>query len=100
MLVLSRKINESIVIDGRITVHVLRLEGEAVKLGVTAPLEIPVLRKEIYDEIQSSNREAVGVSRAVLKRVLGSKIPALKAPERRTAPGWSPSAPPGQKQAE
>ena len=63
MLVLSRKANESIVIDGRIVVNVLRLEGDAVKIGVNAPREVRVLRQEIYDEILASNRAAAGPSR-------------------------------------
>ena len=51
MLVLSRKPNESIVIDGNVTVSVLRVDNENVRLGIEAPLEIPVMRKEIYEEI-------------------------------------------------
>jgi carbon storage regulator len=73
MLVLSRKINESIVIDGRIIINVLRMEGDVVKLGVTAPAEIPVLRKELYDEILSSNRGAAGFNRADFQRIFNNK---------------------------
>ncbi|MBI4662334.1 MAG: carbon storage regulator CsrA [Verrucomicrobia bacterium] len=82
MLVLSRKTNESIVIDGRITINVLRVEGEVVKLGITAPKEIHVLRKEVYDEIQSSNMQAVGASRSALERLLSGKKLALQTVER------------------
>jgi len=82
MLVLSRKTNECIVIDGRITISVLRVEGEVVKLGVTAPREIHVLRKEVYDEIQANNMQAVGASRSALERLLGGKKPALQTVER------------------
>lgn len=59
MLILSRKLGESIVIDGRITVKIVRLEGEIVKLGIDAPLEVPVHRQEVYDEIQRNNKEAL-----------------------------------------
>lgn len=59
MLILSRKPGESIVIDGRITVKIIRLEGDMVKLGIEAPKEVPVHRQEVYDEIQNSNREAL-----------------------------------------
>ncbi len=66
MLILSRKLNESIVIDGRITVKVMRVDGDIVKLGIAAPSEVPVHRQEVYDEIQRSNREALTTaSRAV-----------------------------------
>ena len=59
MLILSRKLNESIVIDGRITVTVMRVDGDVVKLGIAAPIDVPVHRQEVYDEIRRSNHEAV-----------------------------------------
>ncbi len=63
MLVLSRKPNEGIVIDGHIKVSVLRVDsGDAVRIGVEAPLDIRVMRKEIYDEIMASNQAAAGSS--------------------------------------
>ena len=58
MLVLSRKTNESIVIDGKIYLDILRFEGDSVKVGVKAPKNVTVYRKEIYDEILESNRAA------------------------------------------
>jgi carbon storage regulator len=69
MLVLSRKIGESIVIDGRITVKIVRLEGDMVKLGIEAPRDVPVHRQEVYDEIQKNNQEALTKSRPVLPRL-------------------------------
>ena len=48
MLILSRKLNESIVIDGRIIVKVLRIDKDTVKLGIQAPAELPVHREEIH----------------------------------------------------
>ena len=59
MLILSRKLNESIVIDGRITVKVMRVDGDVVKLGIAAPAEIPVHRQEVYEEIRRNNQEAM-----------------------------------------
>jgi len=59
MLILSRKTGESIVIDGRIHVKVMRVEGETVKLGIEAPSEVPVHRREVYEEIQRSNQQAL-----------------------------------------
>jgi len=63
MLVLSRKVNENIVIDGRIVVKVVRTEGNFVKLGIEAPPDVPVHRQEIYDEIQKSNQAALTTGR-------------------------------------
>jgi carbon storage regulator len=59
MLILSRKLNESIVIDGRITVKVMRVDGDVIKLGIAAPVDVPVHRQEVYEEICRSNQEAV-----------------------------------------
>jgi carbon storage regulator len=56
MLILSRKPGESIVIDGRIIVRIMRVEGEVVKVGIDAPIDIPIHRQEVYDEIQKSNK--------------------------------------------
>ena len=52
MLVLSRKKNESIVINNDITVVVVEIRGDKVRLGVEAPKEVPVHRKEVYDAIK------------------------------------------------
>ena len=53
MLVLSRKKNESIVINNNITVTVVEIRGDKVRLGIQAPKEIPVHRREIYDAIHA-----------------------------------------------
>lgn len=58
MLVLSRRTNESLVIGGNIEVVVLGVEGDHVKLGIRAPKEIDIHRKEIYLAIQEENRAA------------------------------------------
>ena len=58
MLILSRKLNESIVIDGRIIVKILRIDRDTVKLGIQAPAELPVHRQEIYDAIQRSKQQS------------------------------------------
>jgi carbon storage regulator len=59
MLILSRKVSETVVIDGRIRVKIVRLEGDVVKIGIEAPADISIHRQEVYDEIQRNNREAV-----------------------------------------
>ncbi len=58
MLILSRKTSESIVIDGRIHVKIVRVEGEVVKIGIEAPADVPVHRLEVYEEIQRNNQQA------------------------------------------
>jgi carbon storage regulator len=73
MLILSRKPGESIVIDGRIIVRIMRVDGEVVKLGIEAPMEIPVHRQEVYDEIQRSNKEALTDSKARPPRLASDK---------------------------
>jgi len=64
MLVLSRKKGESIMIGDQIELVVLEVEGETIKLGIKAPRNVEVYRKEVYLTIQESNREAsnIGIS--------------------------------------
>jgi len=59
MLVLARKKGESIVIGEGIEIIVLSTEGDTVKLGITAPKQIEIHRKEVYAAIQKSNEAAV-----------------------------------------
>ncbi len=55
MLVLSRKKNESIVINDDITIVVVEIRGDKVRLGVEAPKEIPVHRREVFDAIHRND---------------------------------------------
>ena len=72
MLALSRKKNEALVINNNVEITILEIKGEQVKLGITAPREVPVYRKEVYVQIQDSNREAVNVDgMEALKNLLG-----------------------------
>ena len=57
MLVLSRKKNESIVINNDITIVVVEIRGDKVRLGVEAPKEVPVHRREVYEAIKRSDAE-------------------------------------------
>lgn len=63
MLVLTRKVNQSIVIGDCVEVVVLEVRGEQVRLGIRAPRDVAVHRKEIYDQIVEQNQAAsqVGV---------------------------------------
>ncbi|REJ68668.1 MAG: carbon storage regulator [Planctomycetota bacterium] len=58
MLVLSRKKNESIIIDDKITIVVVEIRGDKVRLGVEAPKEVPVHRREVYEAIQRGSQAA------------------------------------------
>jgi carbon storage regulator len=65
MLVLSRKKNESIVINDDITIVVVEIRGDKVRLGVEAPKEVPVHRNEVYEAIRRNqqNGSAEGEAR-------------------------------------
>ncbi len=72
MLALSRKKNEAIIINNNIEVSVLEVKGDQVKIGITAPKEIPVYRKEVYLQIQEANKAAADVDgMEALKNLLG-----------------------------
>lgn len=58
MLALSRKKNEALVINNNVEVTILDIKGDQVKVGITAPKEVPVYRKEVYLQIQESNKDA------------------------------------------
>ena len=58
MLALSRKKGEALMINNDIEITVLEVKGEQVKIGITAPKEVPVYRKEVYIQIQEANKEA------------------------------------------
>ena len=58
MLALSRKKDESIIINDDIEITIIEVKGDQVKLGITAPKSIPIYRKEVYIQIQEANKEA------------------------------------------
>ena len=59
MLALSRKKNEALVINNNIEITILDIKGDQVKIGISAPKQIPIYRKEVYLQIQESNKEAM-----------------------------------------
>ncbi len=72
MLALSRKVNESIMLGNDIEITILEIKGDQVKVGVKAPKSVPIYRRELYLQIQQSNREAAGeeVSAQALEQLL------------------------------
>ena len=58
MLILTRKTNEKIKIGNEITLSIIEIKGEQVKIGVEAPKEVKVFRQEVFNAIQNENRAA------------------------------------------
>lgn len=71
MLILTRKVGESIAIGDDIQIHVVDIRGGQVKLGILAPKDVEIYREEIYLKIQEENRLAAQVSTDVLSSVEG-----------------------------
>jgi carbon storage regulator len=93
MLVLSRKKDESIVINNDITIVVVEIRGDKVRLGVEAPKEVPVHRREVFDAIARGQLIDIprpelrtGAEQIVVERIAGESI-AIKSivPEARSA---------------
>ncbi|TDO94443.1 carbon storage regulator CsrA [Halanaerobium saccharolyticum] len=59
MLVLSRKLNEKIIIDDQIEITVVGIENGKVQLGIEAPKEIEIMRKELLEDVKKENQKAV-----------------------------------------
>ncbi len=74
MLVLTRRAGEGIVIGEKIEVTVLEVRGSQVRIGIEAPLDIPIYRKELYLDIVVANKQAVLVDRQRLKKLLSGMM--------------------------
>ena len=59
MLALTRKKGESIVINNNIEISVLEIRGDQIKIGISAPKDVPIYRKEVYLQIQQENEAAI-----------------------------------------
>ncbi len=59
MLALSRKKNEALVVDNKIEITILDIKGDQVKIGVSAPKDVPIYRKEVYVQIQEANKASM-----------------------------------------
>ena len=73
MLVLARKKGESIMIGDQIEVKVVGIEGDQIRLGITAPKSIKVHRSEIFESIQSENKQALNISASFFEKIKKNK---------------------------
>jgi len=73
MLVLSRQRDESIIIGDNVVITVVDVRGDKVRLGIDAPVEIPVHRREVYEAIQRENRRASEIAADEARGVSGEK---------------------------
>lgn len=61
MLALTRKKGESIVVNNNIEISILEIRGDQIKIGISAPRDVPVYRKEVYLQIQEETKESMSV---------------------------------------
>ena len=67
MLALSRKKNEALVVNNNVEITVLEIKGDQVKIGISAPKEVPIYRKEVYNQIHDANKEAMETAAELIK---------------------------------
>jgi len=94
MLILARRIGESIMIGDQVEISVVDIKGDQVKLGINAPTQVKVYRKEVYAAIQEENRAAAAAAPESLPRLeglLGKKAPPPKAADT-SRPADTPAA--------
>ena len=86
MLVLTRKLGESIAIDDHIKIRIVQIKGKQVRIGIEAPKDTKIHREEVYVAIQEQNKQSVAVLPARIGAI-GLKIGGLPPPAEPTAAG-------------
>lgn len=69
MLIITRKKGQSIMIGDSVEITVSKLEDGSVKLGIDAPKDMTILRKELYEEVKKENEEAMNINISLLKNI-------------------------------
>ena len=64
MLALSRKKGEALVVNNDIEITILEIKGDQVKIGISAPKNVPIYRKEVYVQIQEASKESMNIENA------------------------------------
>ncbi|HEY5586493.1 MAG TPA: carbon storage regulator CsrA [Ruminiclostridium sp.] len=73
MLVLSRKKEQSIMIGDNIELTIIEIQGDQVRIGINAPKNVSIFRKELFLEIQEENKRAAGSGKVDLNDILKNK---------------------------
>lgn len=94
MLILTRRVGESIVVGDDIVLTVFEVRGDAVRIGIEAPRSVKVNRKEIYEEIQRSNAQAVSSSDDAVDALRGALGAAASDPDSIASPASGEAEPP------
>ena len=65
MLILNRKIGESIILGDDIEIRILEVQDGKIKIGIEAPKDVTILRKEVYDEVIEENKNSLVIDEAI-----------------------------------